>query len=85
MNERDRRSGRVLGLLSPKPLRSYVVDADRPRDELCEELAQDVWRALLHRRPLEVAARRLVGSVRQASTGLRARRNRGPREGGPRS
>jgi hypothetical protein len=39
------RSGRSVSLVFPRPLRSYVVDADRPAGEVCEELAEDAWRA----------------------------------------
>jgi hypothetical protein len=77
-----RRRRRVLGLFSPTPLRSYVVDAQRPCARVCEELAEDAWRALVHRTPLEAKARRLLAGIRQTSTRLRTRWHRGPQGGG---
>jgi hypothetical protein len=63
------RSARSVSLVSPKPLRSYVVDARRPRAEVCEELAEDAWRALVHRTRLEITARKLLMAIRELRPG----------------
>jgi len=60
-------SNRILGPLSPRPLRSYVIDARRSRDEVCEELAEDAWLALIHRTRPEAMARQVMTAIRRRS------------------
>jgi hypothetical protein len=43
------------------------LEAGRPRDELCEEIAEDAWRALTRRTPLVSAVRDLAGVISHRS------------------
>jgi hypothetical protein len=63
----------VLRLLSPRPLRSYVIDPRRSRQEACEQLAEDAWRSLGHRSRLNVRVRGILTAVRRRSARLRDR------------
>jgi hypothetical protein len=61
----ESRQGKSLSGLSPRPGYQIVIDPSRPRDAVCEELGEAVWRALVHRNRMDTRARQLVRVVRR--------------------